>query len=135
MHVRPYLFFEGQCEEAINFYRGAVGAELQGLMRYADCPEQENAPPHAHPEKIMHASLKIGESTVMASDGNCSGKPAFNGVSLTLTVSTESEAQRAYAALAEGGQPFMPLTKTFFSPQFGMLTDRFGLMWMVMVEA
>ncbi len=134
MHVQPYLFFEGQCEEAIAFYRGAVGAEVQMQMRYKDSPEKGSAPPDADPEKIMHATLKIGGSTVMMSDGQCSGKPAFSGVSLALTVSDEAEAQRAYSALAEGGQPFMPLTKTFFSPQFGMLTDRFGLMWMVMVE-
>jgi PhnB protein len=134
MNVQPYLFFEGQCEEAIAFYRGAVGAEVQMQMRYKDSPEQETAPPHAHPEKIMHATLKIGGSTVMMSDGHCSGKPAFNGVSLALTVRDEAAAQRAFAALAEGGQPTMPLTKTFFSPQFGMLMDRFGLMWMVMVE-
>lgn len=135
MSVQPYLFFEGQCEEAIAFYRGAVGAEQLGLMRYKECPEPENASAHAHPEKIMHASLKIGGSTVMMSDGHCSGKPSFNGVSLALAVPDEAAAQRAYAALAEGGQAFMPLTKTFFSPQFGMLTDRFGLTWMVMVEA
>nr|WP_294507493.1 VOC family protein [uncultured Rhodopila sp.] len=135
MHVQPYLFFEGQCEEAIAFYRRAVGAEVQMQMRYKDSPEQDSAPAHADPEKIMHATVKIGGSTVMMSDGQCSGKPAFNGVSLALAVSDEAEAQRVFAALVEGGQPFMPLTKTFFSPQFGMLTDRFGLMWMVMVEA
>nr|WP_294526125.1 VOC family protein [uncultured Rhodopila sp.] len=135
MNVQPYLFFEGQCEEAIAFYRGAVGAEVQMQMRYKDSPEKDSAPLHADPEKIMHATVKIGGSTVMMSDGQCSGKPAFNGVSLALAVADEAEAQRAFAALAEGGQPFMPLTKTFFSPQFGMLTDRFGLMWMVMVEA
>jgi PhnB protein len=134
MNVQPYLFFEGQCEEAIEFYRGAVGAEVQGLMRYKESPDQENIPPRASAEKVMHASLAIGQSTIMMSDGQCSGKPAFNGVSLALTVSDEAEAQRAFSALADGGQPFMPLTKTFFSPQFGMLTDRFGLMWMVMVE-
>ena len=113
---------------------GAVGAEVQGLMRYKESPDQGNIPPLGSAEKIMHASLAIGQSTIMMSDGQCSGKPAFNGVSLALTVSDEADARRAFSALADGGQPFMPLTKTFFSPQFGMLTDRFGLMWMVMVE-
>jgi PhnB protein len=135
MLVQPYLFFEGQCEEAIAFYRGAVGAEVQMLMRYKDAPEQGAASPPSPPDKIMHASLKIGQSTVLMSDGRCSGKPAFDGLSLSLTVADKAEAERLFAALADGGHPFMPLTETFFSPQFGMLTDRFGLTWMVMVEA
>jgi PhnB protein len=133
MQVQPYLFFEGSCEEAIGFYRKAVGAEVQMLMHYKDAPEQGAATP-GHPDKVMHASLKIGQSTVLMSDGRCSGKPAFSGLSLSLILRTAAEAQRAFAALADGGDIAMPLAKTFFSPQFGMLTDRFGLMWMVMVE-
>jgi PhnB protein len=134
MNVQPYLFFEGRCEEAIGFYASAIGAEVQMLMRYKDAPEQEAASPPSPPEKIMHASLKVGQSIVMMSDGRCSGQPSFSGLSLSLLVADKAEAQRAFAALADGGQPFMPLTETFFSPQFGMLTDRFGLTWMVMVE-
>jgi PhnB protein len=134
MNVQPYLFFEGSGEEAIAFYRQAVGAEVLMLMHYKESPDQGDAT-RLHPEKIMHATLKIGQSTVMLSDGHCSGKPAFNGLALSLIVRTEAEAHRAFTALAEGGAVAMPLAKTFFAPQFGMLTDRFGLMWMVMVEA
>ena len=103
------------------------------LMRYKDAPEQGAALPRAA-RRIMHASLKVGQSIVMMSDGRCSGQPSFSGISLSLLVADKAEAQRAFAVLADGGQPFMPLTETFFSPQFGMLTDRFGLTWMVMVE-
>nr|WP_294556349.1 VOC family protein [uncultured Rhodopila sp.] len=135
MQVQPYLFFEGHCEDAIAFYRSAIGAEVQMLMRYKDAPDGAAAPPDNPPEKIMHASLKIGDSTVLMSDGRCSGNPALGGFALSLTVADKAEAQRLFSALADGGQPFMPLTETFFSPQFGMVTDRFGLMWMVMVES
>ncbi len=134
MHVQPYLFYEGSCEEAIAFYRKAAGAEVLMLMRFKEAPEQDAAS-RGNPDKIMHASLKIGQSTIMMSDGRCSGKPAFNGLALSLIVRTEAEAKGAFSALADGGAVGMPLAKTFFSPHFGMLTDRFGLMWMVMVEA
>jgi PhnB protein len=135
MNVQPYLFFEGRCEEAIAFYQKAAGAEVQMLMRFKEAPEQDQANmPSGNGDKVMHATLKIGGSTVMMSDGRCSGAPGFGGFSLSLTVTNESEAQRFFAGLADGGQVSMPLAKTFFSPQFGMLTDRFGVMWMVMVE-
>jgi len=134
MNVQPYLFFEGRCEEAIAFYGSAAGAEVQMLMRFKDAPAGAAAP-DSPPEKIMHASLKIGDSTVLMSDGRCSGNPALGGFALSLTVADKAEAERLFSSLADGGQVFMPLAETFFSPQFGMLTDRFGLMWMVMVEA
>ena len=135
MHVQVYLGFNGRCEEAVRFYQSAVGAEVQLLMRHKDSPEP--APPGMLPpdsgDKIMHVSLKIGDTIVMASDGLCSGQMLFEGFSLSLAVSSAEEADRAFARLAEGGQIRMPLGKTFWSPRFGMLVDRFGIAWMVTV--
>ena len=134
--LQPYLFFDGRCEEAIEFYRRAIGAEVEMMMRFKDSPESPK--PGMHPpgsdNKVMHASLRIGETSVMASDGRCTGKPNFQGFSLSLTVSTEAEADRLFAALADGGHVQVPLAKTFFSPRFGMVTDRFGVLWMILVE-
>lgn len=135
MQVQPYLFFDGRCEEAIEFYRRALGAEVEFLMRNKDSPEPP--PPGMIPpgseNKVMHASLKIGDSIVMASDGHCAGNPRFDGFSLSFTVPTEADAERVFAALADGGKVTMPLAKTFWSPRFGMLADRFGVGWMVNV--
>ncbi len=132
--VQPYLFFGGRCEEALEFYRTALGAEVDMLMRYKDSPEPQ--PPGMLPpgfeNKVMHASFHIGATALMASDG-CGESQSFAGFSLSLAVPTEAEADRAFAALAEGGQVQMPLGKTFWSPRFGMLTDRFGIGWMVSV--
>jgi PhnB protein len=130
--VQPYLFFDGRCDEALEFYRQALGAEVEMLMRFKDSPEPAGCPTSSS-EKVMHASVRIGETTIMASDGRCEGKPSFQGFALSLSVSTEAEADRRFAALANGGQVQMPLTKTFFSPRFGMVADRFGVMWMIMV--
>ena len=136
MLVQPYLSFNGRCEEAIAFYRKAVGAEVLMMMRFKESPEPP--PPGMVPpgseNKIMHSSLRIGDSTVMATDGGCQGNASFQGFSLSLTVPSEAEADRVFASLAEGGEVRMPLTKTFFSPRFGMLADRFGVGWMVIVE-
>ena len=133
-HTEPYLFFGGCCEEAIEFYRAAIGAEVLMLMRYKESPEPH--PPGMVPagwdDKVMHASLKIGESTVMASDG-CGEGSSFDGFSISLSLPDAAAANRAFTALAQGGEVKMPLTKTFWSPSFGMLTDRFGLGWMVTV--
>jgi len=135
MQVQPYLFFEGRCEEAIDFYRGALGAEVTMLMRFKDSPEPsspEMCPPGSE-DKVLHASFRIGETEVMASDGMCSGQPSFQGVSLSLTVPDEATAERFFAALGDGGQVQMPLAQTFFSPRFGMVADRFGVSWMITV--
>lgn len=136
MAIEPYLFFNGRCEEAIEFYKQALGAEVSMLMRYKESPEPP--PPGMVPtgwdNKIMHTTLRIGDANVMASDG-CDEKLEFKGFSLSLSVANEGEAQRAFAALAEGGQVRMPLGKTFWSPCFGMLADRFGVSWMVTVAA
>jgi len=132
--VQSYLFFDGRCDEALDFYHKALGAEVTRLMRFKENPEppQPGCPPSPG-DKVMHASFRIGETTIMASDGRCQGKPSFEGFSLSLVVSTEAEAEAAFAALADGGQVQMPLTKTFFSARFGMVADRFGASWMILV--
>ncbi|MCC7343320.1 MAG: VOC family protein [Deltaproteobacteria bacterium] len=132
--IEPYLFFDGRCEEAIEFYRKALGAEVEMLMRFKENPEPAMNPPGSA-EKVMHASLRIGKARVMLSDGNCAGKASFQGFSLSLSVADAAQADRCFAALAEGGQVQMPLAKTFFSPRFGMVADRFGVSWMVIVPA
>jgi len=132
--VQPYLFFEGRCDEAIEFYRQALGAEVTMLMRFKDSPDPAMAAPGAG-DKVMHAVLRIGDTAVFASDGRSQGSPRFEGFALSLTARDEAEADRLFAALAKGGQVHMPLTKTFFSPRFGMVADRFGVSWMVIVES
>jgi PhnB protein len=134
MQVQPYLFFDGRCDEAIAFYRRAIGAEVTMLMRFQDSPDPAMAPPGGA-DKIMHAALRIGETTVLASDGRCQGQPTFEGFALSLNAADEAEAERLFGALSEGGQVRMPLAKTFFSPRFGTLADRFGVTWMVYVAA
>lgn len=135
MEIQPYLFFSGRCEAAIGFYKDALGAQVDMLMRYRESPEPP--PPGMVPpgwdEKIMHASLRIGEAVMMVSDG-CSPEPMrFEGFSLTLNVPDTASADRMFAALADGGQVQMPLGKTFWSPRFGMVIDRFGVSWMINV--
>ena len=135
--IQPYLFFNGSCEQAIEFYRKVLGTEVEMMMRFKESPEP--LPPGAVPpgfeNKIMHASLRVGQTTVMASDGCSAEKPSFQGFSLSLSVPNEKEADRVFGALADGGQVKMPLTKTFWSPRFGMVEDRFGIGWMINVVA
>lgn len=133
MQIQPYANFEGRCEEAAEFYRKALGAEVTFLMRYKDSPEGKSMASGCAGDKVLHMSLRIGDSTLLASDGRCAGRPTFQGIHLSLTVANEDEAERAFGALADGGQVQMPLTKTFFSPRFGMLADRFGVSWMIYV--
>jgi PhnB protein len=132
MEVQPYLFFEGRCEEAIEFYRKALGAEVTMLLRFKESPDPTGCPPGAG-DKVMHASFRIGQSTVSASDGYCAGKPSFSGFSLSITAKDEAEAKRLFAALSEGGEVRLPLQKTFFASSFGMVGDPFGVSWMVYV--
>jgi PhnB protein len=132
MRVEPYLFFEERCEEAIEFYRRTLGAEVTMLARFKESPDPGMCLPGAE-EKVMHANLRIGDTTMMVSDGRCEGPPAFQGFSLSLTAADDAEAGRLFAALAGGGQVQMPLTKTFFSSSFGMVADRFGVSWMIIV--
>jgi PhnB protein len=131
MQIQPYLFYNGRCDEAIEFYRAALGAEVLMLMRFKDSPE---ATSHGAPEKVMHATLRIGDTTVSVSDGRCDGAPSFQGFALSLTVPNDAEAQRLFTALGQGGRVQTPLAKTFFSSQFGMVADRFGVLWIVYVR-
>ncbi|MBL8703083.1 MAG: VOC family protein [Alphaproteobacteria bacterium] len=137
MTIQPYLFFDGRCEEALTFYGKALGAKVEMLMRYRESPDKP--PPGMIPpgseNKVMHAAMRIGDAVVMASDGHCAGQPSFKGFSLSIQAANEAEADRLFAALGEGGQVQMPIGKTFFSPRFGMVTDRFGVGWMVIVPA
>ena len=129
MQVQPYLFFEGRCEEAIEFYRKALDAKVDVVMRYKEAPPSPGMT--MPPDKVMHAAFKVGETQVLASDGNCSGKPSFQGISLTVSARDDAHAKSMFSALAEGGSVTQPLTKTFFSSNFGMLKDKFGVGWMV----
>src|SRR6476620_10639963 len=133
--IQPYLFFNGNCEQAVEFYRTALGAEVEMLMRFKDSPEppQPGMVPPGSENKVMHSCLRIGETEVMASDGHCQGRATFEGFSLSLTASNDGEADRLFKSLSDGGQVRMPLTKTFFSSKFGMLADRFGVPWMIIV--
>ena len=137
MPIQPYLFFDGRCEEAIEFYRKTLGAEVTVMMRFKDSPEPPPpGMPVPPPDKVMHASVRIGDSEIMASDGECRGRAQFSGISLSLPAPDAARAEKVFAALAaDGGRVQMPMTKTFFSPAFGMVADRFGVSWMVIVPA
>lgn len=132
--IQPYLFFDGKCEEALEFYKHALGAKVGQVFRYKDSPEKPpgGLPPGSE-NKIMHASFQVGESVVLVSDGHCKGNPKFEGCSLSLNLKSEAEVDKTYQALSEGGQAQMPPTRTFFSARFGMLIDKFGVMWMLLV--
>jgi PhnB protein len=130
MIVQSYLFFEGRCEEALQFYKKAIGAEVTAMMRNSDSPDQSNTPPGME-NKVLHCNFSVGETQLMASDGMCSGTPKFAGVSLSISVTEASKAERLFAALSEGGQVQLPMHETFFAERFGMVADKFGVSWMV----
>jgi PhnB protein len=133
MNVQPYLSFEGRCDEAIEFYKKSLGAKVDMIMRFKECPDQSMVTP-ASAEKVMHAALRVGDAQILMSDGRCGGNANFNGFSLAVSASSEADAERMFNALADGGQVRMPMAKTFFSPRFGMVADKFGVGWMVLVE-
>lgn len=137
MQVQAYLFFDGRCEEAVEFYKKALGAKQGRFMRYQDSPEAPppGMVPPGYEGKVMYTEMQIGETQVMACDDCTRAHTAFQGFSLSLSVANEAEAKRVFAALAAGGSVGMPLAKTFFSPCFGMLKDKFGVGWMVIVPA
>jgi PhnB protein len=144
MHVQPYLSFEGRAEEALDFYAKAVGAQVNMKMRFNEAPRDATAtddgcagmgPPPAAGDKIMHSEFKIGESVIMASDGFCSGKTSFGGISLAIQARDDAEARRIFDGLSAGGQVQQPLIKTFFATSFGVLADKFGVSWMVVAPA
>ena len=134
MQVQPYLSFEGRCDEAIAFYKKALGPKVDMLMRFKEAPDQSMVSPGSA-EKVMHAALRAGDTQLLMSDGRCTGSPNFNGIALALTAPSEADAERIFNALAaDGGKVNMPMTKTFFSSRFGMCLDKFGVGWMVLAE-
>jgi len=134
MNVQPYVFFEGRCEEALSFYRRAIDAETIQLKRYREAPQRNPDLPPGSDDKIMHAAFRVGDSVVLCSDGMCSGTAQFVGFSLTIEADDPPQAERLFAALADGGRVQQPLIETFFSPRFGMLVDRFGLGWIMVAQ-
>ena len=140
MNTQIYLFFDGRTEEALEFYKKTLGIEVGMLMRFKEAPadpdmaKDPNCKPPANPNAVMHSSFKLGDQHVMASDGHVGGKPEFKGFALSLAVNTEAEADKLFAALSQGGQVQQPLMRTFFSPKFGMVQDKFGVGWMVLVN-
>jgi len=132
MQVQPYLAFEGRCDEAIEFYKKAIGAKVEMLMRFKEAPDQSMISP-GNADKVMHAALRAGDAMLLMSDGRCTGSANFHGIALALSVPTDADAERVFGALADGGKVNMPLQKTFFSSRFGMLADKFGVGWMVLV--
>lgn len=132
MNVQPYLAFEGRCDEAIAFYQKAIGAKVEMLMRFKEAPDQSMVTP-ANAEKVMHAALRAGDAMLLMSDGRCTGSANFHGIALALSVPTDADAERIFGALSDGGKVNMPLAKTFFASRFGMLSDKFGVGWMVLV--
>ena len=134
MHVQPYLNFDGRCDEALEFYKKALGAKVGMLMRFKDAPEKSMITPGSE-NKVMHSQVQVGDTTVLMSDGRCTGEANFHGIALALSVDSEAEADKIFAGLADGGQVQMPLGKTFFSPRFGMLADKFGVGWMIVTAS
>jgi PhnB protein len=134
MQVQSYLFFDGRCDEALEFYKKTLGAKVEMLMRWKDSPDKSMCTP-GNENKVMHSAFRIGETTLMASDGRNTGNPDFQGFALSINAKDETEADKLFGALGEGGKVTMPMTKTFFSPRFGMLADKFGVGWMILVVA
>ncbi len=133
MQVQPYIFFDGRCDEALKFYEKALGAKVDMLMRFKDAPDQSMVKPESS-DKVMHAAVHLGDTQVLMSDGHCQGKANFQGFSLAITAADIAEGERRFNALAEGGQVQMPMAETFFASRFGMVADKFGVGWMVLVE-
>ena len=134
MHVQPYLSYEGRCDEALEFYKGALGAEVKMLMRFKECPDKNACSPGSL-EKVMHCSVQIGKSEVFMTDGRCSGNAKFEGISLSIATDSVADNERLFAALGTGGKVTMPLSKTFFAKSFGMVADKFGVHWMLICGA
>jgi PhnB protein len=135
MQVQPYLFFDGRCEEALDFYRTAVDAKITHLMRFKEAPPDMRPAGESNDNKVMHVRLHIGDTTIFASDGRCQGNPTFEGFALSIAADSDAEAKRLFTALSEGGKTVMPLGKTFFASSFGMVVDRYGVSWMLVAGA
>jgi PhnB protein len=133
MHVQSYLYFDGRCEEALDFYKKTLGAKVEMMVRFKDSPEKNPMCTPENVDKVMHTQFKIGDTTILASDGRNTGNPKFDGFALAINAKDEAEVDKLFNGLADGGKVTMPLTKTFFSPRFGMLADKFGVNWILLV--
>lgn len=131
MNVQPYLSFEGRAQEAIDFYKSALGAKVDMIMHFKDAPPEMQAAPESK-DKIMHSAFHIGDTQIMATDGQCSGKATFSGITLTINAASTAEAEKLFNALAQGGKVNLPMSETFFAHRFGMVADKFGVGWMVL---
>jgi PhnB protein len=134
MQVQSYLFFDGRCDEALEFYKKTIGAKVEMLMRWKDSPDKSMCTP-GNENKVMHSAFRVGETSLMASDGRNTGNPNFQGFALSINAKDEAEADKLFGALSEGGKVTMPMSKTFFSSRFGMLADKFGVGWMILVAS
>jgi PhnB protein len=130
MQINPYLLFDGQCEAAFKFYEKALGGKIEAMMPFGEQPGSEKVPPELK-KKIMHASLKVGDHQLMASDCPPGQFEPMKGMSVALHVKEPAEAERVFHALAEKGKVTMPIQETFWAHRFGMLVDQFGTPWMV----
>lgn len=135
MEIQTYLYFDGRCEEALEFYRETLGAEVVALVRFKDVPGSCAPDAEDGREKVLHAAFRIGEATLMASDGECTGNPEFRGFGLSLPAPTDAEAERLFGLLSRGGTVHQPLQPAFFSSRFGIVADRFGVGWMVLTRS
>jgi PhnB protein len=133
MNIQPYLSFEGRTQEAIDFYKSAIGAKVDVVMHFKDAPpDMKTQMSPESMDKVMHAAFHIGDTQVMASDGRCTGKASFSGISLTINAGSNEEAEKLFNALGQGGQVGMPMSETFFAHRFGVVSDKFGVGWMVL---
>ena len=135
MKVQAYITFGGRCEEALEFYKKSLGAEVTGVMRWKESRDKDMKAPPGYEEKVMNAAFRIGDTELMADDGMGESTPEFKGMTLAIETADDAEARRIFTALGEGGMVTMPLVKTFWTSSFGMLTDKFGVPWMVNVAA
>ena len=133
--ITPYLFFNGRCDEAIEFYKAALDAEIEYIMRFDESPEPlpDGTLPPNFDKKIMHATITVRGVKLMVSDG-CAEELEFLGFRLAISEPTEEQARATFRALAESGTVDIPIGPTFWSPCYGMVTDKFGMPWMVSVE-
>jgi PhnB protein len=133
MNVQPYLSFQGRAQEALDFYKAAVGAKVDMVMHFKDAPKEMQAQmPPTSMDKVMHAAFHVGDTQLFVTDGECMGSPSFTGISLTINATSNEEAEKVFAALGKGGQTTMPMSETFFAHRFGVLADKFGVKWMVL---
>jgi len=133
MKMHTYLLFDANCAEAFHYYEYHLGAKITGLMTYSQAPNAPEMPPE-QAKAVLHARLELGDNVLMASDAAPGLFKTMEGTYLTLSVDSDAEAERIYAALADGGNAHTPIQETFFATRYAQLRDRFGILWMVIHE-